>query len=73
MRSAGQGGAPLARAKVVISDRSGRVVASAVTSGDGGFTVAGAPAGSYAVTATASGHLPARRDIELNGHPQPRS
>ncbi len=68
VRSAGQGGAPLAGAKVVVSDRSGRVVASAVTSGDGAFTVAGAPAGRYALTATASGHLPARRDVELNGH-----
>jgi MFS family permease len=70
VRSAGQGGAPLAGAKVVISDRSGRVVASAVTSGDGAFTVDGAPAGRYALTATASGHLPARRDVELNGHPE---
>ena len=47
VRSAGQGGAQLAGVKVEISDRSGRVVASAVTSGDGEFTVAGAPAGSY--------------------------
>jgi MFS family permease len=68
VRSAGQGGVPLAGAKVVVSDRSGRVVASAVTSGDGAFTVEGAPAGRYALTATASGHLPASRDVELNGH-----
>jgi MFS family permease len=68
VRSAGQGGVPLAGARVVVSDRSGRVVASAVTSGDGAFTVEGAPAGRYALTATAPGHLPARRDVELNGH-----
>ncbi|HWG13557.1 MAG TPA: MFS transporter [Streptosporangiaceae bacterium] len=68
VRSAGPGGAPLAGAKVVISDPAGQVVASAVTSGDGAFTVDGAPAGSYALTATATGHLPASREIELNGH-----
>jgi MFS family permease len=68
VRSAGQGGTPLAGAKVVITDPAGRVVASTVTSGDGAFTVEGAPAGSYALTATASGHLPASRDVELNGH-----
>jgi MFS family permease len=68
VRSAGPGGAPLAGAQVVISDPAGRVVASAVTSGDGAFTVEGAPAGSYALTATATGHLPASREIELTGH-----
>jgi MFS family permease len=70
VRSAGPGGAPLAGAEVVISDPAGRVVASAVTSGDGAFTVEGAPAGSYALTATASGHLAASREVELNGHPE---
>jgi uncharacterized protein YfaS (alpha-2-macroglobulin family) len=44
------------------------VVASAVTSSDGGFSVQGAPSGTYALTATASGHLPARQQVLLNGH-----
>ena len=70
VRSAGPGGAPLAGAKVVITDLAGQVVASAVTSGDGEFTVEGAPAGSYTLTATASGHLPASREIELAGRPE---
>ena len=68
VRSAAQGGVPLAGAKVVISDPQGQVVASAVTSGDGGFSVQGAPSGTYALTATASGHLPASRQIQLDGH-----
>jgi MFS family permease len=68
VRSAAQDGAPLAGARVVISDMTGNVVASAVTGADGGFAVDGASAGRYAVTATASGHLPASREIELNGH-----
>src|SRR5579875_1442156 len=68
VRSAAQGGVPLAGAKVVISDPQGRVVASAVTSGDGGFSVQGAPSGTYALTATASGHLPASRQIQLTGN-----
>jgi MFS family permease len=70
VRSAAQGGVPLAGAKVVISDPQGRVVASAVTSGDGGFSVQGAPSGTYALTATASGHLPASRQIQLTGNPE---
>jgi hypothetical protein len=68
VRSAAQGGVPLAGAKVVVSDPDGRVVASAVTSGDGAFSVQGAPAGTYALTATASGHLPASQQVQLNGH-----
>jgi hypothetical protein len=68
VRSAAQDGAPLAGAKVIISDMAGNAVASAVTSADGGFLVEGTPAGKYAVTATASGHLPTSREIELNGH-----
>jgi hypothetical protein len=68
VRSAAQDGAPLAGASVIISDMTGNVVASAVTSADGGFLVEGTPSGRYAVTATASGHLPASREIELNGH-----
>jgi MFS family permease len=68
VRSAGGDGAPLAGAKVIVSDLAGHVVASAVTGGDGGFTVDGAPAGRYALTATAPGHLPASRQVELNGH-----
>jgi MFS family permease len=68
IRSAAQGGLPLAGAKVVISDPEGRVVASAVTSGDGAFSVQGAPAGTYALTATASGHLPASQQIQLSGN-----
>jgi hypothetical protein len=69
VRSAGPDGAPLAGAKVIVSDRAGNVVASTVTGGDGGFTVSGAAAGTYAITATASGHLPASQEIEMNGHP----
>jgi MFS family permease len=68
VRSAAQGGLPLAGAKVVVSDPDGRVVASAVTGGDGAFSVQGAPAGTYALTATASGHLPASQQVQLNGH-----
>jgi MFS family permease len=68
VRSAAQGGVPLAGAKVVVSDPAGHVVASAVTSGDGAFSVQGAPAGTYALTATASGHLPASQQVQLNGH-----
>jgi hypothetical protein len=68
VRSAAQGGVPLAGASVVISDPQGRVVASAVTSGDGAFSVQGAPSGTYALTATASGHLPASQQVQLNGH-----
>jgi MFS family permease len=68
VRSAAQGGLPLAGARVVISDPAGRVVASAVTSSDGGFSVQGAPSGTYALTATASGHLPASQQVLLNGH-----
>jgi MFS family permease len=67
VRSAAQGGVPLAGAKVVVSDPDGHVVASAVTSGDGAFSVQGAPAGTYALTATASGHLPASQQVQLNG------
>jgi MFS family permease len=67
VRSAAQGGVPLAGAKVVVSDPAGQVVASAVTSGDGAFSVQGAPAGTYALTATASGHLPASQQVQLNG------
>jgi MFS family permease len=70
VRSAAQGGVPLAGAKVVVSDPEGRVVASAVTSGDGAFSVQGAPTGTYALTATASGHLPASQQIQLNGNPE---
>jgi MFS family permease len=69
VRSAGPEGAPLPGAKVIVSDRAGNVVASAVTGGDGGFTVSGAAAGTYAVTATAAGHLPASQEIEMNGRP----
>jgi MFS family permease len=68
VRSAEQDGAPLAGAQVIISDMAGNVVASAITSADGGFLVEGTPAGKYAVTAAASGHLPTSREIELNGH-----
>jgi MFS family permease len=68
VRSAAQDRTPLAGAKVIISDMAGNVVDSAVTSADGEFLVEGTPAGRYAVTATASGHLPASREIELNGH-----
>jgi hypothetical protein len=69
VRSAGPDGAPLPGAKVIVSDRAGHVVASAVTGGDGGFTVSGAAAGTYAITATAPGHLPASQEVEMNGHP----
>ena len=68
VRSAGDGGAPLPGAQVVIRDLAGHVVASAVTSGNGEFSVAGAPTGRYALTATAAGHLPASQEVELNGH-----
>jgi hypothetical protein len=68
VRSAVQDGTPLAGANVIVSDMTGNVVASAVTGADGGFLVEGTPAGRYAVTATASGHLPVSREIELNGH-----
>jgi hypothetical protein len=70
VRSAGSDGAPLAGAKVVISDLAGHVVASAVTGGTGEFSVDGAPSGTYSLTATAAGHLPASREVELNGHPE---
>jgi MFS family permease len=70
IRSAAQGGVPLAGAKVIVSDPEGQVVASAVTSGDGAFSVQGAPTGTYALTATASGHLPASQQIQLNGNPE---
>ena len=70
VRSAAQGGLPLAGAKVVITDPDGRVVASAVTSSDGGFSVQGAPSGTYALTASASGHLPASQQVRLNGYPE---
>ena len=69
VRSAGPDGAPLPGAKVIVSDQAGNVVASAVTGGDGGFTVSGAAAGIYTITATAPGHLPASQEIEMNGHP----
>jgi EmrB/QacA subfamily drug resistance transporter len=68
VRSAGADAAPLAGAEVTVSDVAGNIVASIVTGGDGGFTVDGAPAGRYVLTATAPGHLPASRHIELDGH-----
>jgi Carboxypeptidase regulatory-like domain len=68
VRSAGDGGTPVAGARVTISDLAGHVVPSAVTSGNGEFSVAGAPTGRYALTATAAGHLPASQEVELNGH-----
>jgi MFS family permease len=69
VRSAGPDGAPLPGAKVIVSDQTGNVVASAVTGGDGGFSVSGAAAGTYAITATAPGHLPASQEIDMNGRP----
>jgi hypothetical protein len=70
VRSAGTEGAALAGAEVIVRDMAGNVVASVTTDGDGGFTVSGASAGTYALTATAPGHLPASREIELDGHPR---
>jgi MFS family permease len=70
VRSAGPGGTPLAGAEVTLSDQAGNVVASTVTGGDGTFTIDSPPAGRYAVTATASGHLPASSEVALDGHVQ---
>ncbi len=70
VRSADRDGAPPAGAMVVISDLAGHVVARAVSGGTGEFSVDGAPSGTYSLTATAAGHLPASREVELNGHPQ---
>ena len=68
VRSAGPGGVPLAGAEVTVSDKSGNVVARTVTGGDGAFTIDGPAPGTYAVTATAAGHLPARSEVTLDGH-----
>jgi MFS transporter, ACDE family, multidrug resistance protein len=68
VRSAAGESAPLPGANVILSDLAGNVIASTVTGRDGGFTVGAPSAGRYAITATAPGHLPASRRIELNGH-----
>jgi carboxypeptidase family protein/TonB-dependent receptor-like protein len=53
--SAQQGGSPLPRAEVAVSDDAGRVTVRRISDGDGRFVVVGLPAGSYRVTVTLHG------------------
>src|SRR5487761_1778753 len=58
---------PLPGAAVVISDASGEVLARDVTGPDGNFLLPGMPEGTYTVAATAAGHRPASKQVELDG------
>jgi uncharacterized surface anchored protein len=61
------GDVPLPGASVSLTDASGEVLARAVTDTDGGFVLAGAPQGTYTVTAAAPGYQPASMRVEVNG------
>jgi uncharacterized protein YfaS (alpha-2-macroglobulin family) len=57
---------PMPGATVVLTDTAGAVVAQDVTGHDGDFLLPGLPGGSYTVTATATGHRTASRQVQVN-------
>jgi MFS family permease len=61
------GDVPLPGASVSLTDASGAVLARDVTDMEGGFVLAGAPQGTYTVTAAAPGYQPASMRVEVNG------
>jgi MFS family permease len=64
VRSA-RSGAPLARAMVLATDSTGRVVGSTRTGPDGAFVLPGVPAGRTTVTASVPGHVPGAAAVRV--------
>jgi len=65
--SAQQGGGPLPRAEIVVSDDAARVAARRTSDGDGRFVVVGLAAGTYRVTASLRGFAAAETSVVVSG------
>ena len=65
--SAPQGGSPLPRAAVVVTDLTAQVVARRTSDGDGRIVVVGLPAGTYRVSASLHGFLTADVTVVVTG------
>jgi EmrB/QacA subfamily drug resistance transporter len=60
-------GAPVADARVVVTDLRGEVVATGTTAADGGYAFSRLPAGAYTLAVSAAGHRPAAVPVALDG------